>query len=55
MEEPELKQVLHVLDFDFVCIYYIIMYVCIYIYRLFDFCLALRLTSCVYCVPTSLH
>ena len=33
MEEPELKQVLHVLDFDFVCIYiYIIMYVYIYIY-----------------------
>ena len=50
MEEPELKQVLHVLDFDYI---HIIMYV--YIYRLFDFCVALRLTSGVYCVPTSLH
>ena len=29
MEEPELKQVLHVLDFDYI---HIIMYVCIYIY-----------------------
>ena len=31
MEEPELKQVLHVLDFDLVCIY-IHNYVCMYIY-----------------------